>query len=94
MKTEVKIGDDVYVGSSFYLSHGRDDFAGGKATVIGVKEAVSGGKPTVFIRFDACPASWYNWDILRAEQVGLKERFGEQKAHSDPDYREQFNRND
>jgi hypothetical protein len=32
---ELRTGDVIYVGSSIYLSHGRDDFCGGLAEVVG-----------------------------------------------------------
>ncbi|MCU0771422.1 MAG: hypothetical protein MUE94_06585 [Verrucomicrobia bacterium] len=39
--TTPKIGDIIYVETRCYLSHGRDDFAGGQATVTSAVEVKS-----------------------------------------------------
>jgi hypothetical protein len=91
----VKIGDKVYVNSSFYLSHGSDDFVGGLATVTEVLTQISGGEPTTFIRIKESPRTTFNWgQHLSKEQGKLQKQFGNGAAHPDPDERPEFNRRD
>lgn len=81
----IKKGDKIYVGSSLYLSHGSDDFEGGIAAVARVYEGISGGEKHMFIEIEERPGTGYNWSqFLALQQEELKERFGDQKAHSDP----------
>ncbi len=87
-----KVGDVIYVGTSVYLSHGADDFIGGKAKVIEVKEGISGGQPAMFVRVEQRPSTSYNWEFLGLEQEKLKAQFGDEWSHADPDDRPEFNR--
>jgi len=89
--TEPKIGDIIYVPSSLYLGHGRDDFIGGKAKVTDVYTAISGGKPTIFVHIKERPGTGYNWENLEKKQKSLEERFGDKWSHPDPDLRPEFN---
>ena len=86
-----KVGDIIYVPSAFFLSHGLDDFCGGKVHVIEIKIGVSGGKQTYMARVKERPSCLYNWEFLCKEQSKLKERYNNKWAHLDPDYREEFN---
>jgi hypothetical protein len=86
MKTEndyPKVGDVIYVPSALYVFRGSDDFQGGKATVSRVEFN--------FVNIVERPNHGYNWDLLRDEQEKLKERFGDNVAHPDPDDRPEFN---
>jgi hypothetical protein len=85
------VGDTIYVPTALYLSHGVDDFRGGAATVIEVKDSISGGKPAPFVRVAERPETSYNWLFLEPEQEKLKEEFGEERAYPDPDYTPEFN---
>jgi len=87
-----KVGDDIYVGSSFYLGHGVDDFRGGLCKVFKVKEGISGSKPTHYVSVKERPGHSYNWEFLAERQDKLKEEHGEARGYSDPDYDPQFNR--
>ncbi len=90
---EIKIGDVIYVDTALYLSHGVDDFVGGKATVSKVYEQMSGGEITTFVKIVESPHTGFNWgQYLSKEQERLADKFGETNAHSDPDYREEFNK--
>lgn len=80
-----KVGSKIYVNSSFYISHGSDDFVGGIATISKVYQDISGGKKTWFIEIEERPDTAYNYEILAEEQKKLKKEFGKQKAHPDPD---------
>jgi hypothetical protein len=87
-----KVGDEIYVDTSLYLSHGADDFIGGKATVIEVKDGKSAGKVVPFVVVKEKPYAQLNWEFLREKQAKLAEEFGERRAHADPDLRPEFNR--
>lgn len=90
---KVKVGDTIYVPTSLYLSHGADDFIGGKATVTEVYQDMSGGKMTAFVRVAERPRTGFNWgQIWSKEQKKLAEQFGDARAHAEPDYREEFNK--
>jgi hypothetical protein len=43
-------GDVIYIGTELYLGHGRDDFRGGLAEVSEVRQDISKGQPTPFVR--------------------------------------------
>ena len=87
-----KIGDDIYVDSELYLSHGRDDFRGGLAKVVEVKPDISGGKRCTFVRVAEEPDTWHNWTTyLEPMQEKLRKEFGTSRARPDPDWRPEFN---
>ena len=87
-----KVGDKIYVDSSYYLSHGEDDFHGGIATVSKVSKGISAGKPVPYVMVEENLGTEYNWKELEKKQKELKKEFGSQKAHSCPDTRPEFNR--
>jgi hypothetical protein len=87
----VKVGDRIYVETWAYLSHGRDDVIGGLATVIRVDREQPSGEERVFVEVAEHPGCSYNWEYLSARQEELKQRFGDQVAHPDPDWRAEFN---
>lgn len=86
-----KVGQEIYVGSQMYMSHGEDDFAGGKATIDSVKEVVNGGKPDYCVTIKERPGHGYYWRHLESQQAEYAKRFGDRVAHSDPDTRPEFN---
>ena len=88
---ELRAGDVIYVDTSLYLSHGRDDFRGGLAEVIGFRPNISAGKPTPFVCVAQEPDSWHNWQMLASMQKELRERHGKEWSHPDPDDRPEFN---
>jgi hypothetical protein len=71
-----KVGDDIYVDTSLYLSHGPDDFQGGLCKVSRVYKEISAGKPTVFVVVKEGPGHDYNWEYLAERQAELKKEFG------------------
>lgn len=85
MKKMPEVGQKIYVHSSYYISHGSDDFVGGLATISAVKEGISAGKPCPFVSIEERPGVEYNWEFLEEEQEELKKQFGEEKSHSQPD---------
>src|SRR5512139_3511075 len=80
---EPQIGQKIYIPSSRYISHGRDDIAGGLATITEVKEG--GSACNWFVSVAEVPGA-YNYEILMELQAELKIEFGEQCAHPDPDW--------
>ncbi|HEY0614087.1 MAG TPA: hypothetical protein VGC96_05580 [Candidatus Elarobacter sp.] len=84
-------GDVIYVESELYLSHGVDDFRGGKATVTRVRPGTSRGRSVPFVEVAENPGSFYNWELLAQQQAALAAEFGERWAHADPDPRPEFN---
>jgi len=88
---QLHIGDVIYVDTSRYLSHGRDDFQGGLAEVIGFRPDISAGKPTPFVCVAQEPDSWHNWNVLASMQKKLRQEHGQNWSHPDPDHRPEFN---
>jgi signal peptidase II len=86
-----KPGDVIYVDTELYLSHGVDDFRGGKATVSQVKDETLAGRAVPFVEVAENPGSFYNWEHLAAKQPALAAEFGEARAHPIPDHRPEFN---
>lgn len=82
-----KPGDFIYMDSELHLSHGEDDITGGKAEVKEVREEPG----FTWIVFTEFPDSLYNWAQLEPLQEKLKQRFGEARAHHEPDSRPEFN---
>lgn len=87
-----KVGDDIYVPLALYMDHGRDDRMGGLAKVVSVSYGMSGGKKVHNIRVEEFPDCVFCWEYCLAEkQDELRERFGRNRAYSEPDIRPQFN---
>jgi hypothetical protein len=88
---ELRQGDVIYIGTELYLGHGRDDFRGGLAEVSEVRQDISKGQPTPFVRVVQQPDTLHNWRLLASEQKELRQRHGKGWAHPDPDNRAEFN---
>src|SRR5215472_12787710 len=73
---ELRSGDVIYVDSSIYLSHGRDDFRGGLAEVVSLRADLSAGRHVPFVCVAQDPGTWHNWQRLAAEQKELRAQFG------------------
>lgn len=80
-----EVGKDIYVLSSYYLSHGADDFEGGLCKVTKVYADMSAGEPTWFVEIEERPGYRYNWALLRKEQDKLKAQHGDRRGYPDPD---------
>jgi hypothetical protein len=83
-----RVGDEVYVPSSLYLWHGRDDFAGGLCRVSAVTTLVD---THLFVEVEEHPGTLYSWDDLVRQQDELRARYGDRRGHPDPDWRPEFN---
>jgi hypothetical protein len=84
-------GDVIYIGTELYLGHGRDDFRGGLAEVMDVRQEKSKGQLTPFVRVVQQPDTLHNWKLLASEQKEHRQRHGKSWAHPDPDDRPEFN---
>lgn len=80
----MRIGDKIYVGSTFYLSHGEDDFQGGITTISGFNEYG-------FVEVRERPNHFINPDHLKENQKKWKKEYGNQIARKVPDLRGEFN---
>jgi hypothetical protein len=90
-------GQQIYIPSSLHVYRGKDDIAGGLATIdrIEFKTYLSPDNVNyIFVGVECLPDTMYNWKHLLAEQEELKEQYGNQIAHPDPDCREEFNQPD
>lgn len=95
VKNPPKIGMKIYVPSSFYLSHGADDFEGGIATISKIeysKTLPPDHCNYCFVGIKERKVSMYNYGILLSEQAELKKEYGKRKAHPDPDNHPSSNR--
>jgi hypothetical protein len=88
---ELRKGDVIYIGTELYLGHGRDDFRGGLAEVSEVRQDVSKGQPTPFVRVLQQMNTLHNWKMLASEQRELRQQHRKDWAHPDPDHRPEFN---
>jgi len=77
-----KIGSDIYIPTSLYLSRGRDDFDGGLCKIIKIEEFAHG----TFISVKENPGSRHNYDYLLKQQEKLKEEHGNLRGKRNPDY--------
>lgn len=86
-----QIGQKIYIPTSLYLGHGRDDFAGGLCKICRIQFGISGGEKTIFITVEERPNCQYNWDYIRKNQEKWREKYKGCVGHPDPDFRREFN---
>lgn len=89
-----KIGEKIYVPSSYYVYRGEDDFDGGIATIS--KVDISKTLPlnhinSIMIGIEERKSTMYNYKSLIDEQDELKIQFGNQIAKPNPDLTPDFN---
>ena len=82
-----KIGDEIYVDTWLYVTHGEDDFIGGLCTVTNVRNV----EGNIWIEIAEDDGS-LSWNHLKDIQKQLKAKFGTNRGYKRPDYREEFNR--
>ncbi|HLW52231.1 MAG TPA: hypothetical protein VKW06_05270 [Candidatus Angelobacter sp.] len=87
---ELRKGDVIYVDTELYLHHGRDDFRGGLAEVAQFGVFIRSSS-TPFVRVVQEPDTQHNWEVLAPMQKKLRQEFGKNWAHPDPDNRPEFN---
>lgn len=75
-----KVGDEIYVPTAWYMSRGRDDIDGGKATV--ERTEIRFYTQWVYV---VGISRGFNWAIIGDDQEKLAAEFGETRAHPSPD---------
>jgi len=91
---EPKIGDKIYVYSSFYVYRGEDSFVGGIAIITDIRydnHLPEDHINYIMIQINNQEGHWYNYKSLLEKQEKLKNEFGDELAHADPDMRPEFN---
>jgi len=89
-----EINQKIYVPSAMYVYHGADDFAGGLATINNVK--VNNNLSVdhynyIMVGIAERPNHYYNWKYMMENQSEWKKIYGDNIAHPDPDYDDEFN---
>lgn len=82
-----KVGDQIYLDTSLYVTHGADDFIGGLCEVASVKEEWG----TIWVSVKEDPETLHGWPELYKMQEQLKSEFGSRRGYKKPDYRAEFN---
>lgn len=83
------VGDNFYMPSMLYLSHGVDDFHGGKCTI---SKVIPGESPRdTYIEVAERPGVQCRYLPLLADQEELKAEYGDARGHMSHDYRPEFN---
>lgn len=91
---EPKIGDNIYVPSSYYVYRGADDFEGGLAVINKVEGSNHLPKEHInywMVGIEERPSVMYNYNMLMEKQSELKKKYKGKTAHPDPDYSVEFN---
>ena len=94
---EPKVGDKIYVPSSYYVYRGQDDFDGGIATINKVKASEHLPKDHFnywMVGIAERETVMYNWRWLMEQQEELKEEYLDKVASPNPDDRAEFNQPD
>lgn len=81
-----KVGDDIYVPTSFYISHGEDDFVGGLCKIKSIVDDGKDGINSIMITIEERPGCNYNYKSLLEDQEKLQKEFGTSRGYQDPDY--------
>lgn len=91
---EPKVGDKIYVPSSYYVYRGEDDFKGGLATINKVEASNHLPKDHFnywMVGIEGRPSTMYNYGVLVEKQEVLKKEYAGRVAHSNPDFNPKFN---
>jgi len=91
---KIRVGNKLYIPSSFHVYRGVDDFIGGIAVI--KKIEMSKILPITHINstmvvFEERPNIKYNLRSIIEQQRDLKRKFGKAIAHPDSDLRPNFN---
>jgi len=84
-----KIGMNIYIPTSLYISHGQDDIAGGLATISDIefnKTLPSDHYNYCMIEVKEIPNEGYNWNWLMENQEEWEKEYGVNIACPCPDY--------
>jgi len=89
-----KVGQKIYVPSSFYVYRGEDDFEGGIATISSIeydKHLPKDHFNHIMISIEERFNVGYNWNYLLENQKKWAKEYKNKIAHPDPDYSPEFN---
>jgi hypothetical protein len=80
------VDEPVYVGSSYYIDHGEDDFCGGKATIRSIEREWFPTNPynALSVTLHEHPGHQHNWYALMESEPETRERY-DGEAHPCPD---------
>jgi hypothetical protein len=81
------VGQQIYVDSSFYIAHARDDFLGGLAIIANAWEEFG----STWISIKENPGITYGWTYLKEQQEKLKQEYGKRTAKKIPNLNPRFN---
>jgi hypothetical protein len=81
-----EIGQKIYVGSSFYIGHGEDDFVGGICTINKIENGIGKSANEYYVGIKERQYHSYNYNYLLEHQEEWKEQYGDQIGRPDPDY--------
>lgn len=88
-------GQKIFVPSALHVYRGSDDFAGGEATIAEIfpsKTLPPDHYNYLMVSIEERPDTQYNWNYLVENQQEWADQYKGRKAHPDPDYRPQFNK--
>jgi len=91
---EPKIGDKIYVPSSYYVYRGEDDFEGGLAIINKIEISKHLPKDhcnSIMVGIEGKHSTMYNYQYLLEQQDELEKEYKGQVAHANPDLRSEFN---
>lgn len=83
MMNKPKVGDEIYVYSSYYISHGEDDFHGGLCKI---KKVIIKDSDTIleynkiFVEVEERPEIEINYTYLMENQKKWKKEFGNKRG--------------
>lgn len=83
-------GESIFIPSSLYLTHGRDDVQGGIAYIDNIIPSDHLDEDHInyyMVTLKGFPSSaQWNYRSLMREQEGLKSKYKDEIAHPDPDF--------
>jgi len=86
-----EVGEEIYIPTALYLTHGVDDFLGGLCRIIRVKVGISAGKKTYFIEVEEDPDNLHNWRYILENQERWRREYKDRGGRKNPDLRREFN---
>jgi hypothetical protein len=82
-----EVGQEIYIPTSIYLSHGVDDFRGGLCRIMAIHELLG----RAFVEVEEDPGTYHSWPYLVERQEEWRARYGAERGRRDPDLRPEFN---
>jgi hypothetical protein len=93
-----RVGDEVYLATELHLTHGADDFAGGRCCVARVVDGSGSSileralfRESVGVELEEPPGWVYDWIRLVEQPEELRAEYGDRRGYERPDLRPKFN---